>query len=432
MPQVIDLRRDDPWQRLFPQLLMNFAMAKMNQKFTKDQTDIQGQRLEQAEKLRLSKDPAISQAEEGKPFDFEYGGTKYKHVPATLGTETVGDTELLVRRRGENVLSATPMPQSKLNPWKITEQGLIYTDPKGGFQIDPRFKKTPGTTIKTSTDAQGNMHVFALGKNAEVVAKKTFKGVGKPAATNNVDKEISRYKTLYNLDDQDATALAYNQVETQKDALGRPVVINKITKKAVPVKQDQIPSIIKTSNENRPFTITDKISRAGTGVISNIKQGFNNMFGWMTEGVPFKETAKNRNAMKTFNHLAITGIVNNPRFPVYEQQTVKNFLPDPDKFFKDPDESVLQLQNLGSFIRAKVEEKQRVISSSNITAKQAASYTEQINDMQSLLGLMGNFGVKQQTTKFETMSPGDISDITDEDIMSWSEEELDAFLQRTQ
>jgi hypothetical protein len=184
MPQVIDLRRDDPWQRLFPQLLMNFAMAKMNQKFTKDQTDIQGQRLEQAEKLRLSKDPAISQAEEGKPFDFEYGGTKYKHVPATLGTETVGDTELLVRRRGENVLSATPMPQSKLNPWKITEQGLIYTDPKGGIQIDPRFKKTPGTTIKTSTDAQGNMHVFALGKNAEVVAKKTFKGVGKPSVSN--------------------------------------------------------------------------------------------------------------------------------------------------------------------------------------------------------------------------------------------------------
>jgi len=233
------------------------------------------------------------------------------------------------------------------------------------------------------------------------------------------EKEILRYKKVFGLDDQDSIALAENQVEVTQDELGRPLLVNKITNEGKNISRRQARNIKREQqkqNQDQPF-MTPEIAKEGTGVISNLKQFWNNAVGWMKEGVPFENTAEARNKLKTFNHNAIQALVINPRAPVAEQRTIKGFLPDPDKFFKDPDEAKKQVENLKNFLKTQKKNKLKAIQSGNLSADQHKTYTDQVNNIDVVLdfmpenqsGFTGNFS-EMPENEFLSVNPQNLSD----------------------
>lgn len=83
----------------------------------------------------------------------------------------------------------------------------------------------------------------------------------------------------------------------------------------------------------------------GTGFYANAASLANAAASILTMEA-FPETTDARNAIRTFNQLAKEALVNNPRFPVAEQQLVQRLLPDPDAIFTTPEAEFRKLSQL--------------------------------------------------------------------------------------
>lgn len=129
--------------------------------------------------------------------------------------------------------------------------------------------------------------------------------------------------------------------------------------------------------------------QAGTGPVASIQSGINNVIGPLVAGVPFEKTARSRAAIRNFNQEAKTALVNNPRFPVAEQEIVQRILPDPDKFFQDPDAARAQLLELRSFLLNKREQNLQSIQGGRVTSKEVGDLSNQVAAIDRVLGLMG-------------------------------------------
>lgn len=91
-------------------------------------------------------------------------------------------------------------------------------------------------------------------------------------------------------------------------------------------------------------------ARTGAGPQGNLGALVNSLSGLFGRNAPLPadEIAAARQDIRLFNQIAKTAIVNNPRFPVAEQQIVERMLPNPDAFFTNPTgefNKVLQLQD---------------------------------------------------------------------------------------
>lgn len=94
----------------------------------------------------------------------------------------------------------------------------------------------------------------------------------------------------------------------------------------------------------------EESARVATGPGGSLRQAFNVLAGFIGSDapVPAPETAEARQAIRLFNQTAKTAIVNNPRFPVAEQEVVSRMLPDESAFLANPSvegNKVLQLRD---------------------------------------------------------------------------------------
>lgn len=86
----------------------------------------------------------------------------------------------------------------------------------------------------------------------------------------------------------------------------------------------------------------------GTGPVAAATAATDALFGFLTPGVIGADTQAAKQRLRTFNQLAKTALVNNPKFPVAEQEIVARLLPDPDTFFENPSTSynnLIELRN---------------------------------------------------------------------------------------
>jgi hypothetical protein len=91
-------------------------------------------------------------------------------------------------------------------------------------------------------------------------------------------------------------------------------------------------------------------SGTGTGALAGILQGLDATLGQVTPGQIAPDTQEAKQKLREFVQIAKTAIVNNPKFPVAEQQVVAKMLPDPDAFFKNPETAVQNLKSLRNLL----------------------------------------------------------------------------------
>lgn len=94
-------------------------------------------------------------------------------------------------------------------------------------------------------------------------------------------------------------------------------------------------------------------ARAAAGPRGNLGALVNSLSGVFGRDAPLpaNEIAAARQDIRLFNQIAKTAIVNNPRFPVAEQEIVQRMLPNPDAFFTNPTGEFNKMLQLQDFLR---------------------------------------------------------------------------------
>jgi len=195
-------------------------------------------------------------------------------------------------------------------------------------------------------------------------------------------------------------------------------------------------NIFTDTDESDPFLTEDTIRQA-TGPMSAIRQGANNLLGFMVPGQIAPKTEAARNRLRVFNHNVKIGLVNNPKFTTTEQQTVAGFLPNPDEWMRDPDGAITKIKDLRTFIEDKRGTVVDLIGKTKSSSKRD-DLVSQLESLDAVLNRMPDF----KNNGKPSFSPENIEVMNDEEFSSFfngltreglsdmSEETLSAILER--
>lgn len=139
-----------------------------------------------------------------------------------------------------------------------------------------------------------------------------------------------------------------------------------------------------------PATTVFEAASKGTGPVATGKEVISNLLGPFISGRVFADTTESRQALRIFNQEAKTALVNNPRFPVAEQQVVQKLLGDTEKVFKDPDVARQDMVQLHDFLTRKRQTNQSLISAGGIPRSSETDLREQNVALDRVLNLMGD------------------------------------------
>ena len=171
------------------------------------------------------------------------------------------------------------------------------------------------------------------------------------------------------------------------DQFGKFSIINEATGVRSPVVDEDNVSISNILDEELQGRSLEEDVAKGTGPFAKIQAGISNVFGPFIEGAVFEDTTRARQNILSFRQFAKIGIVNNPRFPVAEQEQINRLLPNPDDFFIDPDTARSNLKELKSFLFKQKNAKESQIKG-DITSKRKSELSDQISRLNELLSLV--------------------------------------------
>jgi len=266
--------------------------------------------------------------------------------------------------------------------------------------LDDKFKVVGNLLLQLDTEEKFNNHPISQqmswGQIPDVLSRaleasdilKMTGGGDQSVRDQKISELIAR-----NIDPNTAADIADGRVKvTSPDSFGNIYTVNTVTneKKLVSGSGGQTPQ---QQEPIQPVQKGESIAKAameGTGPISSAQQGISNLFGFMWEGQMFPENARARQRLNLFNKAAQESLIQNPRFPVAEQQFVKSLLPSTEQIFKDPDDSVSNLAELRNHLEAKIDANTRSISGSEITEKRRGDLSNQNDAMKRVLSLMGD------------------------------------------
>ena len=215
----------------------------------------------------------------------------------------------------------------------------------------PGFTLTPGAA---RFDAQGN-------PVASVPAA--------PRQPTAFERRVSELK-LRGFTDEEAQDIAAGRMRIATDPVtGNSRVVNVATGEAKDLTAGQpAPGapVLTAEERGRIFNQNAAIERVlglsegleesaatASGPIANLGALANSLAGLLGRNAPLPadEIAAARQDIRLFNQIAKTAIVNNPRFPVAEQQVVERMLPNPDAFFTNPSGEFNKMLQLQDFLR---------------------------------------------------------------------------------
>lgn len=181
------------------------------------------------------------------------------------------------------------------------------------------------------------------------------------------------------------------------------------------------------------FQISDRDLRLATGPVSLAKQYLSNVFGFAIPGSQFKETIEAREKIKLFNQKIIQTLANNPKIPVAEAKVIRDFLPNPAALFKDPDEAIVKIDELRTFLETERANKLGSIQRGSVGKSTFEDYLEQINAIDAVLKMIPRQGSQQQGITVEAinnMTLQDINNINLAEAKTFSHEVIDAIEQK--
>lgn len=283
----------------------------------------------------------------------------------------------------------------------LLEDGGLYTELAPETQRDVRRRIQKARFAKDSFDSEINALEARLGRRLTEQELLTKVGIS-PAAQKQTEKEKRIERLIGRGYSQElADDIASGNVEIRgPDSQGNYIRINTASGEVLPI-EDKDQQVISeevgnnqanaspenSSGKPKGPSLEESVTKA-TGPIAAIQTGLSNFIGPFVEGALFEETTTAKQTVRSFNQFIKQGFVNNPRFPVAEQQLVAKFLPDPDTFFEDPDRSRSDYINLKNTLEELVDAKKGARSRKSITTKRKDELSDQISRIEEILALM--------------------------------------------
>lgn len=166
----------------------------------------------------------------------------------------------------------------------------------------------------------------------------------------------------------DAEDIAAGRVRVATDPVtGETQLVNVATAATRPLGGTEPSTTLTATERGRLFNQNASIERvlglsegleesaaSATGPRGSLGALANSLFGLLGRDapIPADEIAAARQDIRLFNQIAKTAIVNNPRFPVAEQEIVQQMLPSPSTFFANPSVEFNKVLQLQEFLRA--------------------------------------------------------------------------------
>jgi len=260
--------------------------------------------------------------------------TKLKKIdPRAVGAATE-ELNIVLSGEGEG---ATTIPYERETPMSVTGEQVTDKGYTVGFRDDigrAAFEKQTGKWVPYETGKHGNVR--------DIVTK------------------VDQLGNIIRLDQSTGNILPTRRITTSTpDMTGKNLLAN-------------------ISREREPF-ITGEQVKTGSGMLSNIRQGFNNVFGMFVPGQIAPKTAEAKNIIKSFNQMVKEGFTINPKNPIAELKTIEGFLLDEERIFVDPDENIMKLINMVERLENVVISGQEVINSGRLSAKDMVATTDNVN-----------------------------------------------------
>jgi hypothetical protein len=202
----------------------------------------------------------------------------------------------------------------------------------------------------------------------------------------------------------EAEDIAYGVVRlTQPDDFGTVYMVNIATGESKPVGGGANAAAVGGGQSPIPEAaagpatppIAQDVSNA-TGIGSNVEHIINSTIGQAVPGSIFPETADARQRVALFEKTAQEGLVNNPRFPVAEQERVRAMIPTAGAWLEDPDDAVRKVENLRVYLEQKRGAIENSLQNARITSESRGMLTDQMAAIDRVLNMMGGTGEGQE------------------------------------
>lgn len=304
------------------------------------------------------------------------------------------------------------------NPWTNPDTGqqvtggLLDTLPAGQRPVAGLLADDPAGLAKYMQDQTKLMNVPAGGTVFDPATRQPLYQA--PRRETQRDQDVSALRSR-GFSQTEAEDIAAGRVKvTPPDQFGNVYLVNTATGErrvagggqpqgGQPGPQRQAAPSIGASRPNMA-----EATREGTGPWRRIGSAMDAVFGGLIgRGSLFPETAENKATIRSFNQLAKSALVNNPRFPVAEQQIVAQMLPDPDALFTNPENEVQKLETLRQTLNDVLAINQEAISSGQITQEEVGLLANKNAEIRRVLALMGG---QVNRTQPQQRGPSDMSD----------------------
>ena len=96
--------------------------------------------------------------------------------------------------------------------------------------------------------------------------------------------------------------------------------------------------------------------------------------------------------VRVFNQVVKKAFINNPRFPKFEQELIKELLPDTKAWGVDPEAAIEDVNVMYDTLVQLMKIKERVAGRPNVTLNRKAELSDQMNSIQEVLHLIEGVG----------------------------------------
>ena len=205
------------------------------------------------------------------------------------------------------------------------------------------------------------------------------------------EREIARL-TAQGIDQVTAERIADGVLKlTTPDQFGNVSIVDMATGERRQLTVDAPASVGAPTPAPTGPSIADDVL-LGTGVFSNLGAAANATIGQLFEGTVFPETAASRQRVQQFERTVQEALVNNDKFPVYEQELVRKLVANVGDWFEDPDVARSNLTELHSYLGQKRGAIEYSLATATLTADKRGELTDQIAAIDRVIQMMGPMG----------------------------------------
>lgn len=347
--------------------------------------------------------------------DFNQGQVEYKNdlaraqEAAGLATELLQKGGTATREKAMGMLKNLQGQMTQLEQQKGYAPGSL-TNVLNISGITPSAQELAqvqggANATQKVTEARG------VAAEAGVPVKEAL-GFKDPVVNPTEDQRLYKNMIDAGYDEPTAIAVAHGLIDVKQDSdTGEVLLVNKVSGEVKRVgtrpdaaTEDAVTATATSTGDGTSETVMGRLPD-GVGMTNVIKDGISRipLIGQIAID---KDTARARQSVRQFNEDAISGIVKNPKFPVAEQERIKNLLPS-DTIYENPERAAIAYNEVAKVFKGTLATDQKKLDTGELTKTQAGDLVQRIETLKSLLQRLGT----EEDYKLATMPQVDIENL---------------------